>query len=272
MPRKIGSRTKKPRVSETVEVSEDRVTVVTEVVEDEAGGETVSREVPVKKEEPEMHTEEAATALGGTDDQSEDADLPDTEEAKEADNVEMREEESTEKQKHVVEELFRPAGESEIPEITMGEKQSKPFFLWALGVLVIALAVGGGLIMFTRGSFTLPSISLSGPTPTVTPPSAAPTPTPFAKDAITIQVLNGSGTPGTAGTMQTFLEEKGYTVSDTGNAEAYTYTETEIHVKPSKEAYLTILEDDLSESYTVGALKATLPDDEAYDVRIIVGK
>jgi len=83
MPRKIGSRTKKPRVSETVEVAGDRVTVVTEVVEDAAGGETESREVPVKKKEPETHTEEATAAFGGTDDQSDEADVPDTEEAKE---------------------------------------------------------------------------------------------------------------------------------------------------------------------------------------------
>jgi hypothetical protein len=264
MPPKIGSRTKKPRVSETVEIGRDRVTVVTEVVEDAVGGETEPREVPVKKEEPEAPVVEADTASGGTDEQTEDRDLRDSEESKD--------EESAEKQKHVVEELFKPATHSEIPEITMGKQQSKPIIFWALGVVVIALVVGGGLVMFTRGSFSLPSFSLSAPTPTATLPPSPPTPTPLDKELITIQVLNGSGTPGAAGTMQTFLEEKGYTVSDTGNAEEYLFEETEIHVKPSKEAYLAVLEDELSQSYTVGTLKATLSEDETYDVRIIVGK
>ena len=85
-------------------------------------------------------------------------------------------------------------------------------------------------------------------------------------------MLNGGGVAGTAGQMKTLLEEKGYTVSDVGNTEQYTYDETEIHVKADKEAYLALLTQDLSGEYTIGSSSAELDEDVSYDARIIVGK
>lgn len=264
MPVNKKSKWKKPRVSETVEVGGDRVTVVTEVVEDTEEEEGITRSnTPEKAESQTDETEEKPV---------EPEEVPADAETKRSDEREVSEEENEEKQKQVVEELFRPASHAQMPEITMEERRSKPFIFWAAAVLGIALVVGGGLILVSRGQLTLPAISLTQPTPTVTPPPTQPTLMPLAKNEITLEVLNGGGVPGAASQMKAFLEEKGYTVSDTGNTEEYTYEQTEIHVKSAKEAYLTILEDDISESYTVGTLKATLAESEPYDVRIIVGK
>jgi hypothetical protein len=92
------------------------------------------------------------------------------------------------------------------------------------------------------------------------------------RSTITIQVLNGGGKAGAATKMKTFLEEKGYTVSDTGNAESYTYDKTQILVKSTKKAYIPLLERDLKDSYTLGTSAATLEASVSYDARVIVGK
>jgi hypothetical protein len=93
------------------------------------------------------------------------------------------------------------------------------------------------------------------PTPTLAPTPTVATPN---RADITIEVLNGGGVPGAAGKMKTFLEDKGYKVGSTANADAYTFDETEIDVKPGKEAYLKLLQADLASDYTVGTSTATL--------------
>ena len=175
-------------------------------------------------------------------------------------------------QKEVVEDLFQEEVSQVPSSISRGENGSrKKTWVWALVVIGIALLVGGGLIWVVRGRGGLPSLGAS-PTPT---PTVVPTPTPsteLKREDLTIQVLNGGGVAGTAGQMKTLLEEKGYTVSDVGNTEQYTYDETEIHVKADKEAYLALLTQDLSGEYTIGSSSAELDEDVSYDARIIVGK
>jgi len=72
--------------------------------------------------------------------------------------------------------------------------------------------------------------------------------------------------------MKKALEDKGYLVTDTGNAGSYTYEKTEIIVKASKKAYIPLLEEDLKDSYTLGSSAASLEDTASYDARVIVGK
>jgi hypothetical protein len=180
--------------------------------------------------------------------------------------------------KEMVDELFQKRSTYEprvMPEISMHTKSStKPVFIWAIIVIVACTVVGVSLFLLTGNRGVLPSIiSLPTPTPTTTP---VVTPTPatsgLLRDAVTVQVLNGGGVAGAASTMKTLLEEKGYTVSNTGNAESYTYDTTEILVKPSQSAYLQLLKEDLQASYTLGTVSATLSDSASYDIRIIVGK
>ncbi len=185
--------------------------------------------------------------------------------------------ETQEARKEMVEVLYGSKHPPTIaPEISMHSKKrsTKPVIVWALVTIVVALLSGLVLFTLSKKSFSLPSVFVAPtptPTPTITP---TPTPTPMAvdKESLTVQVLNGGGTPGAASKMKKLLEEKGYTVTDTGNTEEYTYDTTEIHVKPGKEGAIPLLESDLKEDYSLGESAADLPDDASYDVRVIVGK
>lgn len=183
-----------------------------------------------------------------------------------------------EKRRVLVDELFQKKTDPSpvmAPEISVHQKPSRrPIFMWAMTIVIICLLAGGAMFAVSSGAVSLPSI-MTSPTPTPTP-TATPTPTPdvsaLDRSSLSIQVLNGSGIPGVAGTMKDLLEEKGYTVDNTGNAETYDYETTLILVKAESEAYIALLEEDLKESYSLGTSKATLEDDVPYDVRIIVGK
>jgi len=191
-------------------------------------------------------------------------------------------EDSSDEQKRrvLVDELFQKKPEQSVrsagaPEISIHHKASgRPIFMWAIIMIVVCLVAGGIILAVSSGKISLPSmVVVSTPTPTSTP---SPTPTPdltaLDRATLSVQVLNGSGTPGVAGTMKDLLEEKGYTVDNTGNAEAYDYETTHIFVKAESEAYIALLEEDLKESYNLGTSEATLASDVLYDVRIIVGK
>lgn len=91
------------------------------------------------------------------------------------------------------------------------------------------------------------------------------------RSKLTIEVQNGSGTAGAAGKMQTALEDLGYVVSKTGNADNYDYTKTVIQVKATRKSYLPLLEKDLGASYTIGSTSATMTSSTA-DAIVIVGK
>jgi len=89
---------------------------------------------------------------------------------------------------------------------------------------------------------------------------------------VKVSVINGGGTPGAGSKMKTFLEEKGYTVVSVGNAEEYTYTDTEILVKSGKDEFATLLADDLKADYVLGTSSATVEESADYDAQVIVGK
>ncbi len=184
-----------------------------------------------------------------------------------------------EKRRVLVDELFQKKDESMkhdvMPEISMHKRPStKPMFMWAIVIIMICVVVGGTIFLASSGNLKMPSFGAK-PTPTATP-TVAPTPTPVPvevkKETLKIQVLNGSGTPGVAGKMKTFLETKGYKVADTGNADNYDYETTEIQVKSGKDAIFTALETDMKEEYSLSSSPEELSEDVPYDVRIIIGK
>lgn len=93
----------------------------------------------------------------------------------------------------------------------------------------------------------------------------------FDKADYEINVLNGSGTAGEAGTVQKILEDFDYVVANTDNADSYDYVATEIQAKSDvPKAYLDKLEEELSEYYTI-KITDSLSDDDEYDVVVIVG-
>jgi len=174
-----------------------------------------------------------------------------------------------------------------MPEITVHKSSNtKSLVIWAVTMVAIAVGVGGGLVVFTNRSNqsqNTPVASVSptpesGNVPSTISPTIAPTATPkittkpVVKKDLKVQVQNGGGVAGAGSKMKALLESKGYKVADVGNASSYTYEETEINVKESKAEIRDTLEEDVSESYTVGKIESTLPETSPYDVRVIVGK
>ncbi len=176
--------------------------------------------------------------------------------------------------KSMVEELYTPEKKQTVmPEISVHKKPITSLFVWAIVTILVAIATGG--ILFAAAKKTSPLKLFARPTPTPTAtPTPTPTPTPVAidKTAFEIKVLNGGGTPGAAGKMKTFLEEKGYTVASTGNTEEYTFTTTEIHGKDTMKDAIANLETDLKDTYTLGTVAADLTASSSVDVEVIVGK
>lgn len=171
-----------------------------------------------------------------------------------------------------VESLFTKTTPGVNPEITVVGKKGAPLGVWVGAMLGVALAIGVSLILLVRGPSTLPFI---GAQPTSTPtPTVEPTPNPVTvnRSDIKVSVVNGGGTPGAGGRMKTILEEKGYTVVDVGNADEYSYEQTEILVKSGKEDYMTLLVEDLKADYSLGTSSATVAEDAEYDAQVIVGK
>lgn len=177
--------------------------------------------------------------------------------------------------KEIVEELFRDRDTaSVVPEISEHRRSvSRTIFLWSLTLVVTAVTVGGGLLLF-GGKLSLSSFSSwLSPNPTSTPtPTIIPTPTvaPISRNELKVQVLNGAGVPGAAGLMKSLLESKGYEVVGTGNADNYDYSLTQIVVKPGKVAALELLKADLVD-YQLDEGVITLDPDREYDVEVIVG-
>ena len=196
----------------------------------------------------------------------------------EPESVQQSEPEFTEEPvttKEKVEELYQGVKESNVmPEISVHKnKPISSLFVWAIVTILVALLTGG--ILFAAAKKTSPMHLFAQPTPTPTAaPLPTPTPTPKAidKTSFKIQVLNGGGTPGAASKMKSALEDKGYTVSGTGNTDDYTYTTTEIHGKPTMTDAIANIQADLSGTYTIGTAAADLPASSSADIQVIVGK
>lgn len=108
------------------------------------------------------------------------------------------------------------------------------------------------------------------PTPTklVSTPSPAVTST---TKSLQVEVLNGSGTPGEAVRAASFLKAAGYSITGTGNADAFTYEQTVIKIKKSKASFGAQLKKDLSGTYTVDPVIQTLAEDSTPDAIVILG-
>ena len=87
-----------------------------------------------------------------------------------------------------------------------------------IAVVVLLVAIGVGVVLIRKNKSTTPPVGAGS---TTEAPSQAPTPTPVVdKMSVTIQVLNGTGTPGQATKVATSLKNAGYNPDNikTGNA------------------------------------------------------
>lgn len=146
---------------------------------------------------------------------------------------------------------------------------------------VILLAIFGAYYVLNNKKTEKQTIAVPAPTVT-TQASQAPsatttltaTATPTAtlsRSNLSIAVENGSGAAGVGSKASAFLKNLGYTIASVGNADNFNYTGVTIQVKPAKSDYLSLLQKDLSGSYTITSATAKLASLSA-DAVVIVGK
>lgn len=153
----------------------------------------------------------------------------------------------------------------------------KAKFIKILLILIIILGVFGGGIWFlmrepevvddtTSNSQDLTSSEVEEPTNT-----PIPTERPIDKEEVSINILNGTGIPGEAGSLKETLENLDFTEIEVGNAETQDYVKTE--VKFSKSLPESIIDEITSELEDIYAdvRSSTSSSLEDYDVEIIIG-
>lgn len=151
-----------------------------------------------------------------------------------------------------------------------------PVIAWVVAVALLILGLFLVYKAFFSTNINIPSVSepvIESSTPTPTPRNT-PTPTPIpekTRSSVKVRVLNGSGTPGLAGVAKSFLESLGYTSIDTGNADRFTYSTTQISVRPGLDTMSKTITDDLKDKYSLSQEVGELPSTGAYDIEIILG-
>jgi hypothetical protein len=132
---------------------------------------------------------------------------------------------------------------------------------------------------------TMSPESSESPTPSPSEsPSPTPSPTPkpsvdpvdktsgLDRSKLSIRIENGSGEAGVANKASDYLTGLGYTVSSTGNAGNFDYTNVTIQVKSASSDFLSLLKKDLGFNYTIGSSSSDLPDSASEDALVIIGK
>ncbi len=150
-----------------------------------------------------------------------------------------------------------------------GSKVSKIIIIICLCIIFTILGFTGGYF-YGKGYLGVNQ----APEAVETVPTFTPTPTVEEVDlsAYSIEILNGSGVAGVAGSEQGALEADGFNVENTGNAATQDFTETAIAVKSSvSEAFMEKLKTSLSERYVVDSTVGELEDDNEYDVVVTIG-
>jgi len=147
-------------------------------------------------------------------------------------------------------------------------------FLVALIVVIILGAMGGG-IYYYQSNVASPDVddqSIAVVTPTILPtPTEAPTEE-VDLSALTVEILNGSGKSGLAGTVAIALTDGGFSDATAGNADASNYEETIVSMKAdTPKGVYTEINKILGTDYVLELSEEPLDEDSEYDVSIVLG-
>lgn len=156
--------------------------------------------------------------------------------------------------------------------MSSGRKRGPKKLLLALLAIILIVVLGfllkGKLFKSSTATPTPSPVSQESPTPQE---SATPSPS-LDRSKLSVQIENGSGTSGVAGTASSFLKNLGYNVVSTGNADNFNFTGVTIQVKSSKSDFLTILKNDLKANYTISSATSDLSATSSADALVIIGK
>lgn len=157
-------------------------------------------------------------------------------------------------------------------------KQSKgvflKFFLITFFATLLAMLLAGGIYVYltgTKGISIKTDSGVSTPLPTSTPsPTATATPK-VDFSTYKFSVLNGNGGIGVAGAAKAIIEKVGFKVSNLGNADNFTFTDTMIQAKASVASdAIDSLKTALSDKYSV-KIGTNLDSSNPYDIIVTVG-
>lgn len=149
---------------------------------------------------------------------------------------------------------------------------TNPLVIIIPGVLLLGALLGG--IYFYQKNIVSNNAAPMPSGTELTQSTPVPSASPSAQMDLTkypINVQNGSGIAGTAGTAKDLLTKAGFKVSATGNAETYDFTDTIIKTQASVPAdFVAKLTATLSTTYKVGTPKS-LPASSSDEVVVIIG-
>ena len=91
-------------------------------------------------------------------------------------------------------------------------------------------------------------------------------------EPVTIQVLNGSGAAGAAGSAAAWLRQQGYQVVDVRDAHRFGYRETEVIVNPARRDVGTQIAQIFDAKMVDEDPQAVVGGSGNYDVMVIVGE
>lgn len=179
---------------------------------------------------------------------------------------------------HKLEEpIVEDTKEPEHPPTPLKTKESIPFWVLFISFLV-GLTLGGGLVggifYFRNNVDNTPSQPKEMATPAPTTESPAPE-TSMEEDInladYAVQVLNGTGKAGEAGTVADLLSSSGFETVDTGNSSKLGFTDTVIEAKEDvPQEVLDKIEASLVQ-YTLEFSTDSLEADSDYDIVVTVG-
>lgn len=221
------------------------------------------------EEETKKVTKDTASIVNANEEvTSEETQEAENKEHKEA-HVHTKDEGEAEKENLEVEETS-----DDIPVV-----QSESLFARSIAPVIIGIFVGvltAGSIIFFYNNQTGKSGNNVTPTPSVSEtPTVVPSPTSSVVDDLTlydITVLNGSGISGKAASVESFLEGKGFSVLEIGNAANSNFTTTIIQAKEAvPSGFIGKLQEALSESYSVSLNSVSLDEGEDSDVIVTIG-
>ena len=151
-------------------------------------------------------------------------------------------------------------------------------WLW---ILIILIVIGAVAFAIFRGIGPFSKLKLGGATEeTIESPtpfefsSPSPESSPAGqvnRSEAKVRVLNGSGVTGAAAALKDFLEGKGWTVDEIGNADSDDFTNTVISLKAGFANFQDTLFEDLSSDYSVEVSDDNLEATDSADIEVILG-
>ena len=148
------------------------------------------------------------------------------------------------------------------------KKSKRPLIIAAAVLIVVVIS---GFLLFRSSSSNKPP-EVAGTTTTASTPSPTPMPT-VDKQTVTIQILNGTGTPGQAGKVSVKLLGAGYNGDNikTGNATDNVATSS-IAAKTGFESTAGDIKSVLSTDYPdIDVSSTSLGSDSAFDIVVTLG-